>query len=69
MSSRTSLQNQSNAGASFDLFRLTKSKGVVDISPNTLRKYFSDGLPCYRRGKATFVSKIELEDFIRRKSA
>jgi hypothetical protein len=55
---------QSSAGA-FDLFRISKSKGVVDICTNTLREYFKQGLPFYRKGKAIFVSKAELDAFIR----
>jgi hypothetical protein len=53
------------ATASFDLFRLSKSKQVVDISPNTLREFHRKGLTFYRRGRAVFVSKAELEFFIR----
>ena len=49
----------------FDLFRLTKSKDEVDLCPNTLRAYNKQGLPFYRRGKAVFVSKAELAQFIR----
>jgi hypothetical protein len=49
----------------FDLFRLSKSKAVVDISSNTLRAYNKQGLPFYHRGKAIFVSKSELASFIR----
>ena len=52
-------------GGDFDLFRLSKSKRIVDISPNTLRSYFNEGLPFYKKGKATFVSKTELANFIR----
>jgi len=48
----------------FDLFRLTKSKAVVDICANTLRSYNKQGLPFYCRGKAVFVSKSELAAFI-----
>lgn len=48
----------------FDLFRLSKSKGVVDVSPNTLRAYSKQGLPFYQRGKAIFISKAELAHFI-----
>lgn len=51
---------------SFDLFRLSKSKAVVDLAPNTLRSYFKDGLTYYKRGKCIFVAKSEVEDFIRR---
>lgn len=49
----------------FDLFRLSKSKRVVDLSPNTLRDYFQRGLKAYRCGKPVYVSKSELSDFIR----
>lgn len=48
----------------FELFRLSKSKGAVDICPNTLRSYFKEGLPFYKRGKAVFVSRSELAQFI-----
>jgi hypothetical protein len=51
---------------SFDLFRLSKSKEVVDVCPNTLRSYFGQGLKFYKQGKAVFVSKVELAAFIRR---
>ncbi len=50
---------------SFDLFRLTKAKATVDLAPNTLRAYHAQGLPFYRKGKAVFISKIELNAFIR----
>ena len=56
-------------GNNFDLFRLSKSKEVVDVCSNTLREYFNQGLPHYRRGKAVFVSKTELAHFIRGKAA
>lgn len=48
----------------FDLFRLSKSKEVVDLCSNTLRQYNQEGLPFYKRGKAVFVSKTELRNFI-----
>ena len=48
----------------YDLFRLTKSKREVDLSPNTLRAYFKDGLPFYRKGKAVFISRAELQAYI-----
>ena len=54
---------QNNSG--FDLFRLTKSKDIVDVCSNTLRGYFKLGLPFYKRGKAIFISKTELDHFIR----
>ncbi len=50
---------------SFDLFRLSKSKEAVDISPNTLRAYHEEGLPFYRKGKPVFISRAELAQFIR----
>jgi hypothetical protein len=67
------IQNRSNnmhtqslsSEANFDLFRLSKSKRVVDVCSNTLRKYHEQGLQFYRRGKAVFVSKTELAMFIR----
>ena len=52
----------------FDLFRLSKSKDIVDVSANTLRSYNREGLPFYRQGKAIFISKSELEAFIRFRS-
>ncbi len=48
----------------FPLFRLSKSKKVCDISPNTIRSYARQGLPLYRRGKAVFVAKADLANFI-----
>lgn len=56
---------QEPAGCGFDLFRLTKAKQVVDLSPNTIRSYSKQGLPLYRRGRVVFVSKAELHAFIR----
>lgn len=49
----------------FDLFRLSKGKQIVDVCPNTLRSYTARGLPVYRQGKACFISKSELDAFIR----
>lgn len=57
------IQNKTNQ-QSFDLFRLSKSKSVVDVCSNTLRAYFKEGLPHYKQGKAVFVSKSELAAFI-----
>lgn len=53
---------------SVDLFRLSKSKAVVDISSNTIRGYNRDGLKFYKVGRAVFVSKSELDAFIRSKA-
>ena len=55
---------QTRAQESFELFRLSKSKAAVDVCPNTIRSYFKQGLPCYKRGKAVFVSRSELAQFI-----
>jgi hypothetical protein len=62
MSNQTQLQP---TGQNWDLFRLSKSKIVVDLVPNTLREYHDQGLPFYRRGKAVFISRTELNAFIR----
>ena len=55
---------QPSAAINFDLFRLSKSKKEVDLSPNTLRGYFRAGLPFYRMGKAIFISRSQLQTFI-----
>lgn len=55
------------ASQSFDLFRLTKSKKEVDLAPNTIRAYATQGLRTYRIGRACFVSRVELAEFIRNK--
>jgi hypothetical protein len=55
--------NQPTAG--FDLVRLSKSKEIVDLVPNTIRAYAKKGLALYRRGKVVFFSKAELELFIK----
>jgi hypothetical protein len=65
MSACNAVQETAN---SFDLFRLSKSKEVVDLAPNTLRAWFRDGLTFYKRGKATFVSKTEVQAFIKAKA-
>lgn len=54
---------------SFDLVRLSKSKSAVDICPNTIRAYSRQGLSLYRKGKAVFFSKTELDRFIREEAA
>ena len=53
-----------NTASGFDLFRLSKSKREVDVSPNTLRGYFKLGLAYYKMGKAIFVSRSQLQAFI-----
>jgi len=65
---RESVGVSSPTDTGFDLFRLSKSKEVVDVSANTLRAYNRDGLPFYKQGKAIFVSKSELAAFIRFRS-
>ena len=50
---------------SWEMVRLTKSKKAVDVSPNTIRAYARDGLALYRKGRAVFFSRTELEKFIR----
>ena len=57
----TETKNETNG---FDLVRLSKAKAAVDVCPNTLRAYAKAGLPLYRRGRAVFVSKTELANFI-----
>lgn len=52
-------------GATFDLFRISKAKKTVDLSPNSVRKLHIDhGLPIYYQGKNAFVSKSELHHLI-----
>ncbi|MFN7139289.1 MAG: hypothetical protein ACK4UN_08120 [Limisphaerales bacterium] len=67
LNSFTDVQSAPQSG--FEFFRLSKSKDVVDICANTLRAYNKEGLPFYRKGKAVYVSKGELENFIRFKCA
>lgn len=50
---------------SYDLFRISRAKKVVDLCPNTLRAFAKAGLPVYRKGRVTFVSKADLAAFIR----
>ena len=61
---RNTIDPPTSTNSSFDLFRLSKSKAVVDISPNTLRAYNKQGLPFSHRGKAIFASKSALAKFI-----
>jgi hypothetical protein len=65
MKSTTLNTNQTGTTtAGFDLFRLSRAKATVDVCPNTLRAYFKAGLPCYRMGKAIFISRSQLQQFI-----
>lgn len=65
MTARTVTQTGS---AKFEMFRLSNSKSEVDLAPNTLRWYHEHGLPFYHQGKAVFVSRLELAEFIKTKS-
>lgn len=54
---------------SIDLFRISRSKKVADISPNTVRKLHRErGLRIYYSGGASWVSKSELEALIKTSS-
>ena len=57
---------QEHSPTNFELFRLTKAKREVGVSPNTLRAYALQGLRVYKMGRAAFVSRNELAEFIRR---
>ena len=61
-------QTRNNDLCKFGFFRLSKSKLMVDVCPNTLRVYNAQGLPFYKVGKSIFVNYAELEDFIRQKN-
>ena len=61
-------QTRNNDLCKFGFFRLSKSKLMVDVCPNTLRAYNAQGLPFYKVGKSIFVNYGELEDFIRQKN-
>ena len=67
MNSKTFMSMQPTENANFDLFRLSKSKQVVDLAPNTIRALNRKGLPIYRNGRIAFVSKSELEAFLKSK--
>ena len=67
MKTQLSTAVQQNTG--FDLFRLSKSKKEVDLSPNTIRAYFKRGLAFYKMGKAIFISRAQLHQFITTKGA
>jgi hypothetical protein len=53
------------AFSTLEMFRLSRSKDIVDICANTLRGYNLNGLPFYRHGRAVFVSRTELNEYIR----
>jgi hypothetical protein len=51
---------------SLDLFRISRSKKLVDLSPNSIRKLHREcGLRIYFSGGASWVSRSELEAVIR----
>jgi hypothetical protein len=64
MNTNTVIRSQTNENG-FDLFRLSKAKETVGVCANTLRLYNKQGLPFYRQGKVVFVSKSDLDAFIR----
>jgi hypothetical protein len=65
MSSIECNNRPANTAPTFDLARLSKSKEVVDLAPNTLRAYErAGGINFYRQGKAVFFSKTQLAHFI-----
>ena len=51
--------------STFEMFRISKAKAVVDLAPNTLRAYVRDGLPTYRKGRTVWFSKTEVAAFLR----
>jgi len=53
----------------FEMVRISNSKPICDVCPNTIRKYGSMGLRIYKVGKAAYFSKSELATFIRAKAA
>ncbi len=65
MSTFSFSDGQAASPAQFDLFRLSKAKAIVDLSPNTLRSFHQRGLPFYRSGRIVFVSKADLAIFMR----
>jgi hypothetical protein len=56
---------QTPTAESFDLCRISKSKQICDVAPNTIRAYAKKGLRIYRAGKSCFFSKSELINFIK----
>lgn len=56
------------APTNFDLFRITHAKREVNLCANTLREFNREGLAFYKKGRMTFVSKMELDAFIRERS-
>jgi len=48
-----------------DLFKITKAKSVVGVSPNTVRTLFAHGLPYYKLGRLVMVSRSEFEALVK----
>jgi hypothetical protein len=59
------MRQRATINHSFDMARITHAKELVDLSPNTIRAYAREGLNLYRKGRALFFSRAELEQFIR----
>ena len=51
------------------MVRIAKAKERTDHSPNTIRKYATEGLRLYKIGKCTYFSASELVEFIRVRGA
>ena len=47
---------------------MSASKEICDFAPNTIRKFFDEGLRCYKIGKMVMFSKSELAALIRAKA-
>lgn len=65
MKNNSCTDSQQQTAASFDLCRLSRSKETVDLASNTIRAYAREGLALYRKGRAVFFSRSELEQHIR----
>lgn len=67
---RSQAAHHNTESTSFDMVRLSKSKDIVDLAPNTIRKLHREaGLNFYRLGKAVLFSRSELADLIRQNAA
>ena len=63
---RTLKDQQERRPTGFDLFRINAAKIEVGCTPNTIRSYIRQGLKCYKVGKAMWISRSELSEFIRK---
>jgi hypothetical protein len=59
------MNRNDQSSTSFDLIRITHAKRAVDVCPNTIRAFAKEGLNLYRKGRAVFFSRAELESHIR----